>query len=106
MATLGGNERLRGFKFDRFYGKSSFYQSSDVRWDIGTIRNSFFPINIGVFGGFDYGRVWLPGEISNIWHTSVGGGVALDVLEQIGLQTSYFHSKDGGRFVVGFGLNF
>jgi hypothetical protein len=106
MPTLGGNETLRGFKFDRFYGKSSFYQSSDVRWDIGTIRNSFFPLNIGVFGGFDYGRVWLPGEISNIWHTSVGGGVALDVLEQIGLQTSYFHSKDGGRFVVGFGLNF
>ncbi len=106
MATLGGNETLRGFKFDRFYGKSSFYQTSDIRWDIGTIRNSFFPINVGVFGGFDYGRVWFPSDLSNVWHTSAGGGIALNILEQVGLQTSYFHSKDGGRVVVALGLNF
>lgn len=106
MATLGGNDNLRGFRFDRFYGKNSFYQSSDLRVDLGTFRNSFVPLNIGIFGGFDYGRVWIPDEITKKWHTSVGGGFWLNALNQLALQASYFYSSDKGRFVIGFGVNF
>lgn len=106
MTTLGGNKSLRGFRFDRFYGKASYFQSSDLRFDIGTIKNAFVPINIGVFGGFDYGRVWLPQEQSNQWHNSYGVGLWLNALDMIGVQTSYFRSSDGGRLSVGFGLNF
>jgi hypothetical protein len=32
-------------------------------------------MSFGIFGGFDYGRVWLDGETSNKWHQSVGGGL-------------------------------
>ncbi|HEY2727778.1 MAG TPA: hypothetical protein VGI61_11430, partial [Parafilimonas sp.] len=31
----------------------------------------------GVLAFFDDGRVWMPGENSNTWHTAVGGGVIL-----------------------------
>ena len=106
MTTLGGNEDLRGFRFDRFYGKNSFYQTSNLKWNIGTYNNSFIPVKIALFGGFDYGRVWLPNDHSNQWHTSYGGGLILNILDQIGLQGSYFRSKDGGRFIAGFGINF
>ena len=106
MATLGGNENLRGFRFDRFYGKRSFYQSSDLRWSIGNFRNAIVPLNIGIFGGFDYGRVWLPNEISNKWHTSAGAGIWLNALDMVAIQTSYFLSSDEGRFIVGFGMKF
>lgn len=106
MATLGGDEDLRGFRFDRFYGKSSFYQTSDIRWSIGNFRNAFVPLKIGIFGGFDYGRVWLPNEFTKKWHTSAGAGIWLNAIDMVGIQASYFRSSDKGRFVVGFGMNF
>ena len=106
MATLGGNTNLRGFRFDRFYGKNSFYQTSNVRLDLGTIKNSFIPLNIGIFGGFDYGRVWIPNENSQKWHNSLGGGFWLNALNQIAFQASYFYSSEKGRLVVGLGLDF
>ena len=106
MATLGGNQSLRGFRFDRFYGKNSFYQTSDLRLDLGTFKNYYVPLNIGLFGGFDYGRVWMPGETNNQWHTSYGAGLWINALDLVGIQTSYFRSSDGGRIVFGFGLNF
>lgn len=106
MSILGGNNDLRGFRFNRFYGKNSFYQSTDLRLDLGTFRNAIVPLNIGIFGGFDYGRVWIPNEITNKWHNSVGGGLWLGALEQVAVQASYFYSSDKGRFTIGFGLNF
>ncbi|MGV4413394.1 metallophosphoesterase [Chryseobacterium sp. T1] len=106
MATLGGDNSLRGFRFDRFYGKSSFYQSNDLRLDLGTIRNAFLPMKIGVFTGLDYGRVWLPNEKTQKWHNSYGAGFWLNAFDMIGANISYFRSEDGGRIVLGFGLDF
>ncbi len=106
MATLGGNHNLRGFRYDRFYGKSSFYQTSDLRLDLGTIRNAYLPINVGIFAGFDYGRVWIPNEITDKWHNSYGLGLWINALDKVGVTTSYFRSSDGGRLTFGFGVDF
>ena len=106
MATLGGNRNLRGYRFDRFYGKSSFYQTTDLRFDLGTIKNAYLPINVGLFAGFDYGRVWIPNEITDKWHNSYGLGLWLNALDKIGVQASYFRSSDGGRIALGFGVDF
>ncbi|SIT97676.1 Calcineurin-like phosphoesterase [Epilithonimonas bovis DSM 19482] len=106
MATLGGNQDLRGFRFNRFYGKNSFYQTTDLRYDLGKFRNSFLPVGYGVFGGFDLGRVWNLGETSHKWHNAYGGGFWLSVLDVISFNTSYFRSSDGGRLVVGLGGTF
>ena len=53
---------LRGFRENRFIGKQSFYQYSDLRLDMGKLKNPFTPLKYGLFAGFDYGRVWFPGE--------------------------------------------
>ncbi|MGX9986986.1 metallophosphoesterase [Soonwooa purpurea] len=106
MATLGGNNNLRGFRFDRFYGKTSYFQTTDLRLDLGTVKNSFVPINIGIFGGFDYGRVWIPNEITDKWHNSYGLGLWLNALDMLGVEASYFRSSDGGRIAIGFGVDF
>ena len=106
MATLGGNDNLRGFRYDRFYGKNSFYQTSDLRLSLGKLNTGLVPLNIGIFGGFDYGRVWIPNEVTDKWHTSYGGGLWINALDQVALQTSYFFSSDSGRFVIGLGMNF
>ena len=106
MATLGGNKDLRGFRFNRFYGKNSFYQTSDLRYEVGKIKNSILPLSYGFFGGFDLGRVWNPNESSNKWHNSYGGGFWLNAVDAISANLSYFTSSDGGRLVVGIGGTF
>ncbi|WP_333694640.1 metallophosphoesterase [Flavobacterium sp.] len=105
-AFLGGDTNLRGFRDNRFAGKASFYQGSDLRYFIGQIKNPFAPINYGAFIGFDYGRVWFPEEISNRWHQSTGFGVWMNSSNVISSTLSYFHSSDGGRIAFGMKFNF
>jgi hypothetical protein len=104
-ATLGGDYDLRGFRNERFLGKASFYQSTDLRWNIGKIKKSIIPMSYGVLGGFDYGRVWLNGEDSDKWHQSVGGGIWINGLNVITGRITYFKSTDD-RARVTFGLGY
>ncbi|WPR70274.1 metallophosphoesterase [Flavobacterium sp. NG2] len=106
-AVLGGNNNLRGFRNERFLGKSSFYQSSDLRFNIGQIKESFIPMSYGILGGFDYGRVWLDGENSDQWKQSYGGGLWLNGINTITARLTYFKSKNEEArisFGVGFGF--
>lgn len=97
---------LRGFRDNRFIGKQSFYQYSDFRIDMGAIKNPFTPLRYGLFAGFDYGRVWFPGERSKVWHTSYGGGIWLTLINNITTKYSWFGSKDSFRFMFELGLGF
>ena len=106
-ATLGGDYDLRGFRNERFLGKQSFFQSSDLRWNIGEIRESIIPMTYGILGGFDYGRVWLDGEKSNKWHRSFGGGIWLNGLNVITARLTCFKSVDNDvRIAFGLGFGF
>ena len=105
-ATAGGDFDLRGFRNQRFSGKQSFYQSTDIRYNLGRLQNGLAPLRYGVFGGFDYGRVWFPQEISEKWHQSFGGGVWLNGINVVTAKLSYFHSSDGGRISFGLGFGF
>ena len=104
-ATLGGDYDLRGFRNERFLGNKSFYQSSDVRWNLGKIKRSIIPMSFGVLGGFDYGRVWLKGENSEKWHQSFGGGLWLNGLNALTARLTYFKSA-GEEARIAFGLGF
>lgn len=97
---------LRGFRDNRFIGKQSFYQCSDIRLDMGKIENPFTPLKYGLFVGFDYGRVWFPGESSKEWHTSYGGGIWLTLFNKFTTKYSWFGSTDSFRFMFELGLGF
>lgn len=106
-AALGGDYDLRGYRNERFLGKSSFYQSTDLRWNIGKIKKSIVPMSYGILGGFDYGRVWVDGENSNKWHQSVGGGIWINGLNVITGRITYFKStEDRARVTIGLGYGF
>ena len=104
--TVGGDMDLRGFRNNRFSGKRALYQSTDLRLNLGKIRNGFAPIRYGVFGGFDYGRVWVPNEISDKWHQAYGGGIWINGVNLVTGQMSLFNSTDGLRFTAGLGFGF
>jgi hypothetical protein len=105
-ATLGGDADLRGFRDQRFSGKQAFYHRSDIRYYLGQIKNPFAPVNYGLMLGFDYGRVWMPHEMSGNWHESTGIGLWFNSSHVIATQLSYFRSTDGGRLAFGMRLNY
>ncbi|MGB6151258.1 MAG: ShlB/FhaC/HecB family hemolysin secretion/activation protein, partial [Pricia sp.] len=105
-ASIGGSDGLRGFRNQRFTGKKAFYQSTDIRFSLREVRTELLPVTAGFYGGFDYGRVWLPTESSNVWHTSYGGGFFLNGADILTVRAALFNSVDGLRFSFGLGFGF
>ena len=112
-ANIGANNGLRGYSTERFTGKSAFVQSTDLRLNLHKMKTGLLPIYIGVYGGFDYGRVWVndslvldPSFNSNKWNTSAGGGVFINAIDLMTFNLSAFNSADGLRlaFKLGFGF--
>lgn len=114
-ANLGANNGLRGYRNERFSGKNAFFQNTDLRLNLRKVKTGLLPLNIGLYGGFDYGRVWVENELVlddnpnfnlNSWNTSFGGGVFANAADILTLNLSAFHSDDGLRlaFKVGFGF--
>lgn len=105
-ADIGANNGLRGFRFQRFIGKTAYYQNTDIRYSFRKTRTGLLPVTPGIFGGFDYGRVWLPNEDSNIWHNSYGGGLFVNGSDLISANLGVFNSTDGLRVAFGVGFGF
>ncbi|WP_400076459.1 metallophosphoesterase [Winogradskyella sp. R77965] len=105
-ATLGADNGLRGYRFQRFTGKSAFSQSTDIRWNFGNLKTGLLPIHVGVYGGLDYGRVWIDNDNSEKWNNSFGGGVFVNMANMLTGNISAFNSEDGLRlaFRLGFGF--
>ena len=108
-ANIGGNDGLRGYRNQRFTGKNSFYHSSDLRLNLKRIKTSLVPLNIGFFGGFDYGTVWGQENTTfkdTKFNTSLGGGVFFNAANMMSGNISAFNSDDGLRLAVKFGFAF
>ncbi|MBR8537741.1 hypothetical protein KDU71_19375 [Carboxylicivirga sediminis] len=104
--NLGNRTNLRGFRNNRFRGNKALYENLDLRIQLFNWDNRYLPMDIGILGGFDIGRVWLNGEHSNDWHHSHTTGLWMDVLEQIILQPYYSYSKEGHYFSFNMAYNF
>lgn len=104
--SIGGSNGLRGFRDERFSGKTYFYQTSDVRLRLKRYITAVAPITVGMYGGFDYGKVWNNNEDSTKWHTSQGIGLWASGFDFLSLNIGYFNSVESNIFQVGFGFQF
>lgn len=105
-ASIGGVDGLRGFRNQRFTGKTAYYQNTDLRFSLRKMRTRILPTSLGFFAGYDYGRVWFPNISSNRWHTSYGGGFFLNGSDILSINIALFNSEDGARFTFGLGFGF
>jgi len=105
-AFLGGETNHRGFRNERFAGRTSFYHNTDLRIKLFSAVNYYIPTTIGIFGGYDYGRVWLDEEETDVWHNSIGGGLWVSPFDAAVLSAGLFHSDDGNRVAVSIGFLF
>jgi hypothetical protein len=87
-------DTVRGFRARRFLGDASAWANGGLR-----LRISHFtlvlPGDWGINGFGDVGRVWLEGEASDKWHTSVGGGIWVSLLnDRMAFSGGIAHSRE------------
>jgi hypothetical protein len=105
-ASIGGNEGLRGFRNQRFTGQQSLFQNTDIRYTFNSLKTSIIPIRLGLYGGFDYGRIWIKDDSSNKWNNSYGGGFFINGAELLTANIGAFDSIDGLRIAFSLGFQF
>jgi hypothetical protein len=92
--TLGGLNNLRGYHRERYSGKTSVYQNTELRFSISNMNAYFVKGVWGVLVFADHGRVWMPNEESNIWHHGYGGGLWFLPFNKMALTATYGVSKE------------
>jgi outer membrane translocation and assembly module TamA len=62
---------------------------------IGSSYNPTLPLTYGVFGSFDYGRVWYgDDDPSKNWHYDYGGGIWLAPVDILTFSVGAFIPKE------------
>jgi len=93
---IGGGKTLRGYRRSRFFGKTTAYSQNELRW-VKDVRSYLYNGKFGLLALYDIGRVWMPGEKSNTWHSGVGGGIILTPYNRITVAAGYAYSSDKGN---------
>ena len=73
--NLGNNNFLRGYKKNRFSGRTMVYSGLELRFKLFKSKSYVLPGTVGMLGFWDNGRVWTDKENSHKWHNSYGGGI-------------------------------
>jgi hypothetical protein len=91
---LGLKQNLRGFKFQRFAGRSNAYNNTELRLNFGDVNFYLFKGPFGLIGFQDLGRIWTDNEKSNTWHKGYGGGVWLAPFNKMVVAATIATSKE------------
>ena len=103
---LGSDDNLRGYRKERFAGKSKFYNQSELRLKVANFRTYLFPASFGIFAFYDIGRVWVENDIYKKTLSGYGGGLWFAPLSRIVLTLSYAVSNEDKIPLVGLGWKF
>lgn len=80
---LSGTENLRGFRRNRFAGRTALFNNAEIRFRVADFTTFLFPGSIGLVAFHDVGRVWQPGERNlGRWHNGYGGGVYISPIRR------------------------
>ena len=80
-AFIGGNHTVRRMEPQRYAGDASLYASSELRIPVTTFA-LIVPLQAGVLGTAEAGRVYVAGDSPGGWHTATGGGVYVGRADQ------------------------
>lgn len=104
-AEIGGDSGLRGYRNQRFSGKTALAFNADLRYSFKRVKTGLVPLQFGIYSGYDIGRVWIKEENSKIWHDDIGLGFWLNFVDAIAGQVGVFVGDDGPRVSFGFGAS-
>lgn len=98
--TLGNLNNLRGYRKDRYAGKTSVYSNTELRMTVGNMNAYMVQGSWGLLAFADHGRVWIPNEDSKTWHHGYGGGVWFLPFNWMAMTATYGASKDDKLFSI------
>ncbi len=93
LPHIGGPDELRGYVRERFWGNTAFTNNNELRF-ITNFKSHLFNGKIGLAIFYDEGRVWVPNENSDIWHTDYGAGILLAPFNKFLANITVASSKD------------
>lgn len=83
-ASLGSHNYLRSYVRNRFLGDQAVFVNTEARLHLGTINNVVVPLNYGVFGFWEAGRIWLDQEEKDgDFRKSIGGGIYIAPFSEV-----------------------
>lgn len=91
---LGNTDNLRGYRKQRFAGRSMLYNNTELRIRIANFNTYLFGGTFGVQIFNDIGRVYLDGEKSNKWYDGYGGGIWIAPVKRFVVTGSLTHSEE------------
>ena len=101
--SVGQGNFLRGFRKNRFSGRSMAYGSAELRIKITDVKSYFFPGTLGAVAFDDVARVWMDDELSKKWHNAFGGGLYYIPFNLFVLSATVAHSREELLFNVTLG---
>jgi hypothetical protein len=103
---LGFKQNLRGYRYQRFAGRSRVYNNSEVRINFGDLNLYLIKGPFGVLSFHDIGRIWMNGESSDTWHQGYGGGIWMAPFNKFLVAATLTSSKEDTFPMVTFGFQF
>ena len=104
---LGGTDNLRGYRKQRFAGRSMFFNNTELRVRLFDFNTYLFPGSFGILVFNDVGRVWADGEKSTDWHVGNGAGIWLAPVRRFVIAAMLGRSKEEKMIPrVSFGFQF
>jgi hypothetical protein len=97
-AFLGGSETFRTEEKQRYAGDASLYGSTELRIPVAKFP-FILPLDLGVLGFADAGRVYLNGQSLGGWHSAAGGGLWVGYLNP-GMNVNLMFTNRSNRRVV------
>ncbi|WP_291914771.1 BamA/TamA family outer membrane protein [Chitinophaga sp. CB10] len=92
--SIGGVNNLRGYRNYRFAGEAGVYNNTEVRLKLFDLKTFLLPAGVGLLAFNDVGRVWAPGEKSQVWHDGFGGGLYIAPVNALIVTAVIGHSKE------------
>lgn len=103
---LGSDDNLRGFRKERFAGKTKFYNQAELRLRLANFTTYLFPGALGIMAFVDAGRVWVKNDPNKKLLTGYGGGFWVSPLRRLMITFSYAISSEDKIPLVGLGWKF
>jgi hypothetical protein len=103
---LGSNDNLRGYRRERFAGRSKFYNQTELRLKIANLKTYLFPASMGLVAFVDAGRVWVKNDTDKEIKVGYGGGLWFSPLRRIVITASVGLSSEDTLPVFGFSWRF
>ena len=117
-AVIGGPRSLRGFRRERFAGRTAAFGGAELRTKLFNVDTYALPFTLGVLGFADAGRVWLGSDDCFTFtctgtapnsadvHVGYGGGLYVNVINRAVATLVVGRSREETLVTVGTGFSF